>query len=58
MKKIKQKHYPLLEIDTSEPDVVQIWAIGIRDASQVVHVERESLKELIEILSNECKRQT
>ena len=56
MKHIKQKTgYPQLEIDTSEPDTVLLWAIYKKSSSEVVHIERESLKELIEILTLEIK---
>ena len=57
MKHIKQKTgYPELQIDISEPDTVQIWAM-YKDSSEVVHIEKESLAEVIEILTLELKKE-
>lgn len=51
-KKIEQNHYPNLEVDVIEPDIVQIWMQSPKDA-QVVQVERENLLKLINILTKE-----
>ena len=57
--KIKQKGYGRIEIDNSEKDIVGIWNMGSREGKDnnevnVVHVERESIDKLIQILT-ECK---
>lgn len=49
---IKQKYYETLDVDCREKDIVVIWMNTPTD-SNVIHIERESLKELIEILQNE-----
>lgn len=47
MKTIKQKHYPKLEIDCSEKDIIQIWMDGY---SNVIQIERENIQKLIDVL--------
>ena len=44
--KIHQKHYPTIEIDNREPDIIQIWMNGKED-SNVVQVERINVIDLI-----------
>lgn len=46
---IKQQHYPIIEIDESEPDIISIWQHFTHEV-QVIQIEREKIKELIKIL--------
>lgn len=46
---IKQEHYPELEFDFSEKDIVQIFQKGEEDFN-IIHIEREKLKEFISLL--------
>lgn len=46
--KIIQKNYPQLEIVNSEKDHVQIW--NNESDPQVIHVERENIEQLINML--------
>jgi len=43
---VKQVHYPAIEIDNNEKDIVQIWQNGKED-SNVIQVERGKMDELI-----------
>jgi hypothetical protein len=54
MKTIKQKHYPKLEIDSTEKDIIQIWMNGKED-SNVIQIERENLQAIINILNKNIK---
>lgn len=47
---IKQEHYPNIEIDNREKDIVQLW-----QKSDVIQIERENIKALIELLNKEVK---
>lgn len=51
LKKITQVHYPALEIDSSENDIVQLWMNG-KDDGNVIQIEREKIQELIDALLN------
>ena len=48
MKKINQKHYPKIEVDTREKDIVQLWQNG-----DVIQIERENIKTIIDLLIRE-----
>lgn len=47
--KLTQQHYPTIEIDNREPDIIQIWQNGKED-SNVIQIEREAMNKLIELL--------
>jgi hypothetical protein len=42
---IPQTHYPNIEFDLAEKDIIQIWQRG-----EVIQIERENIPELIKIL--------
>jgi len=44
--KIEQQHYPTIEIDNREPDIIQLWKNGKED-SNVVQIERRQIFKLI-----------
>jgi len=44
--KIQQQHYPTIEIDNSEPDVIQLWMNTPND-SNVIQIERINVIDLI-----------
>jgi len=46
---INQKEYLEIEIDASEPDIIQLWQFGLDDGN-VIMIERDQLQELIELL--------
>ncbi len=54
MKIISQRHYPKLEIDTREKEIVQIHMNGKEDFN-TIQVERKNLQKLINILKKEIK---
>ena len=45
--KLTQQHYPTIEIDNREPDIIQIWQNGKED-SNVIQIEREKYFEFME----------
>ena len=55
MKTIKQKHYPQLEIDCRERDIIQVWMNGKEDAN-VIQIEKINLHALIDILNFESEK--
>lgn len=48
MKVIKQQHYPDIEIDDTEKDIIQLWQRGKEDIN-VIQIERENLAALQEL---------
>lgn len=54
MVSIKQKDYHDLEVDCQEKDIIQIW-MNCKEDSNVIHIERENLQELVNILQKEIK---
>lgn len=48
---IKNKDYPIVEIDNTEKDVVQFVAVG-KTETNIVFIEREKIAELIETLQH------
>lgn len=50
MKNLKQKHYPSLEIDVREKDIIMLWQRG-----EVVQIERENIEQLISIIKSRVK---
>lgn len=55
--KLTQQHYPTIEIDNREPDIIQIWQNGKED-SNVIQIEREKLVEFCAALFVLNKRPT
>lgn len=58
--KLSQKHYKPLIVDNTESDIIQIWQHG-KYESNVIQIERESLKEFIEVLKlveNDTRKQS
>jgi len=49
-KTLIQEHYPEIEIDLREKDIVQIWQDG-----DVIQIERYLIENLIEILKKEIE---
>ena len=50
---INQKHYGQLEVDITEKDIVSIWMNEKSGECNVIQIERENIKWLIEILQNQ-----
>lgn len=46
---MNQTHYPKIEVDNSETDIIQIWQNGKTDVN-VIQVERDKLHEFIRVL--------
>jgi len=53
METIKQKHYPQLEIDCKEQDIIQVWMNGKED-SNVIQIEKDNLQAVIDLLKREA----
>jgi hypothetical protein len=49
METIRQVHYPKLEIDCTEKDIIQIYMNGKED-SNVIQIEKWNLQAVIDIL--------
>lgn len=47
---IDQVHYPKIEVDHSENDIIQLWQSGKED-SNVIQIEREKVKELSSLIN-------
>jgi hypothetical protein len=57
MKHIKQVHYPNIEIDDSEKDVIIIWMVDPNGKdSQVVQLEIDNIPTLIDHLKNKIRK--
>ncbi len=47
--KITQRHYPTIEIDNQEKDIIQIWMNSNND-SNVIQIERDKYFEFMEAM--------
>lgn len=52
MKKIKQKNYGDIEIDTNEFDCVILWGEVYTKDPQCIHIHRKNLDKIIKILTD------
>ena len=52
---MQQKHYPLIKIDNSETDIIQLWQQGKEDTN-VIQIEREKIPLLIDLLQKRIKK--